>query len=239
LAIPVFSHEDPIHACPLDAAAPVEAIVADGPAVPVLAHENTEIDGILTPGNLEPYRAGHWKSALFLADGIRERYHPLAETVAKVMPDMKVIKADYEIKTDATRGNLRKMFLDNTLDFPLEDDSQDIIIMRSGLCTCRGPALACGGIAATVDGGLNFFSEVARVLNKKNPHAVAYLHGGSERPEMIQVWAAAAKLAMKRYPDVKFEIIADVGADGKFFNAIKITPRSAPEPQSSALATTP
>ena len=83
LAIPVFSHEDPIHACPLDAAAPIEAIVANGPPIPVLARENTEIDDVLRPGNLEPYRAGHWKTALFLADGVRERYHPLAEPVAK------------------------------------------------------------------------------------------------------------------------------------------------------------
>jgi hypothetical protein len=74
-------------------------------------------------------------------------------------------------------GNRR---IDNTEPFRLRDNSQDLVVMNKGLCLCADKIEkkhTCGGISTSVEGMTKFFMEVARVLNKDNPYAIAMLQG--------------------------------------------------------------
>lgn len=74
-------------------------------------------------------------------------------------------------------GPVRNFKIDHRDPLPFAESFFDVIVLRRGLCFCKGKEETCGGIGKRKFFLKQFFSEVARVLNKANPEAVAYLHG--------------------------------------------------------------
>jgi hypothetical protein len=150
---------------------------------------------------LEPFAQAD--SILVLSDGFKKNSKNTAEHFAKNLPRAQVYKTDIECPPyldQGYAGNLHYGKLDNNDPFPFKDQSFDIISMSYGLCHCQKSSTTCGGIDLSYKSSSQptcfsflwdllislgeqhnnpslFFSEVARVLNQNNPHAVAFLGG--------------------------------------------------------------
>lgn len=148
------------------------------------------------------------KTALFLGDGIVYQNSSArgtdAQRWAQVNEQIAVISADIDAFNQTVTPNLSTATIDHRQKFPLADDSQDLVVMRRGLCKCHGEE-CCGGFEPQSEAAWNFFSEVVRVLNKNNPHAVAYLHGSTFLSYEEHVnWAAMLDFLRLRHTDLNF-----------------------------------
>jgi hypothetical protein len=105
-------------------------------------------------------------------------------------------------RADVNPSGLR--YIDNTRPLKLRDNSQDVVLMKKGLCFCEDPVArkrSCGGIPNSIEGMTAFLMENARVLNKENPYAIAILHGGvyNDRGDVTYKMAEkAAKAVMEK-----------------------------------------
>lgn len=128
--------------------------------------------------------------ALVLSDGLsfdmRSPYkqepspNELGRLLARSYPMLEVIRSDRSIgagrpETDPYFPNITNRIFDNKAVFPFADNEMSLILMRRSLCKCNGSF--CSGFDPRSAEGEQFFGEVARVLKKSNPNAVAVLHG--------------------------------------------------------------
>jgi len=130
------------------------------------------------------------KSILTLGDGFEKRDYKLAESLQK-MASKKTdiyksgIDAPKDFHMDPNlKDNLAILKIDHQKPMSFfEDDEVDTVLLRKGLCHCQGHT-TCGGLRmGQVCSGCGhtdantLFHSVARILNKKNPKTIAYLHG--------------------------------------------------------------
>jgi hypothetical protein len=149
------------------------------------------IDPIDETMNVQFYK--DFDSILFLNDG---PYYPSgtmnqAQVVNAVYPEKKIVWADTGTHGEYNpEPNLRAIHLDPQAKFPFEANAFDAVTMWAGKIDSNEKIV------------VEFFGEVARVLNKKKPSAVAILHGGiaAHDDEVIDVWRKAAEEVMRRYP---------------------------------------
>jgi hypothetical protein len=159
-------------------------------------------------------------SALFLGDGSAKSTTSQAPGVAAQFPTMRVVQGDSRIRETTTVGNLTRMHIDHTKRFPLGDNSFERIVLRNGLCACFGNP-TCAEIPLNAPHIARFFTEVGRVLDKNNSASAAYLHGQKGNEERLDLWQAAAELAMREMPDIQIDMILN---DGQFAG-VRIVPR--------------
>ena len=143
---------------------------------------------------------------VFLSDGLLGMWQPLAEAVSSAYPDKLVIKGDYDLREAKRLGNLISAHIDNRVRLPLGDSSVDLVVMRRGLCLCHG-ATMCGGLSPTVPSMRRFMKDVYRVLDKANPNAVAYLHGGYGGPARLMAFRRAADELQAQSPSMRVEFV--------------------------------
>ena len=161
------------------------------------------------------------RRSLFLADGARRGWQPLAEYVARAFPEQNVLKGDIEFRGTQRAGNLVALHIDNTQKLPLPDNSVDLVVMRRGMCLCEGSTL-CGGMRPTVPAVRRFMKDVYRVLDKSNPDAVAYLHGEYGTLGRVLAFRRAADQLQAQNPQLHVEMVN--GSYG--FAAVKISHRA-------------
>mgnify|MGYP003995640107 CR=1 FL=1 len=165
--------------------------------------------------NYDLYRP--YDSILFLSDGIDDTFGfrnevkniegalSLGERVSGHFPGKKVVQTDFNIVGSTTKGNLTQMHLDNTADFPFNDETFDLIVMRKGMCLCcrRQP---CGGFSSKHAASKQFFTRVIESLNLKNPKAMAILHGQEKaNPKVVERWKRVAEELEQAYDvDISF-----------------------------------
>jgi hypothetical protein len=93
-------------------------------------------------------------------------------------PSAQVVATEIYYSEDLkTEGNIVYQKADNTKSLPFEDNKFDTIVGRRLLCYCDDKTKTCGGIDLVSEEGGRFLYEVARVLNKKNPHASVSISG--------------------------------------------------------------
>ncbi len=127
----------------------------------------------------------------------------LADRIHLAFPEKDVISADLSVRdTLALDEHYRRIKIDHRAIFPIESDQLDAIVAKRVLCLCRNAAATCGGVKTKLKSAVQFFSEVARVLNKRNPAAFAILHGRPWHDHDISetVWLKAAHEVVRRYP---------------------------------------
>lgn len=84
-------------------------------------------------------------------------------------------------QVDYVRNSLdtdpRYVYMDNgsSKAWSFRSNSFDLIWMRRGACTCDGSFVTCAGLNSW--NATHYLSETARVLNKINPNAMAFLEG--------------------------------------------------------------
>ena len=92
--------------------------------------------------------------------------------------------------------------LDNNR-LPFGDDSVDAVVMKRGLCTCKIEPHTCGGIPRDKEGAQAFAMEVARVLDKNDPNAVAVLHGADQEflrsDDKIEMWTEIGQALAEKH----------------------------------------
>lgn len=125
----------------------------------------------------------------------------------------------------AMSPNLRLAEVDNTKPFPFADDQFDLVFMKSGLCTCRDEARCCGGIILEAESIRAFLLEVARVLDQRNPTAMAFLHGPRQSKKTVQLWLTVARESEALQA---FQLEALPGPSGEVF-AFRLLNRSVSE----------
>jgi hypothetical protein len=113
---------------------------------------------------------------LMLADGI---FLDDSVEIATHYPRKSVVGTDITISRSffSPSPNLVVSELDIRKPFPFNEGSFDLVYLRSGLCHCRSDTETCCGIEETDVAITHFFSEVIRMLNKKQSHSLAILHG--------------------------------------------------------------
>ncbi len=161
-------------------------------------------------------------SILFLSDGAETRkIDRLGPVLAKEFPKKTIVSADINIVEDGFVNNWGLVKIDNLKKFPIADDSFDRVILKKGLCLCHGDT-CCGGFKPRDEATKQFFGEVARVLNKKDPNAIAVLQGTNNvgMSEILK-WNAFMDEVSKKYP-VEYEFMYD--REG-LFHSILIQPR--------------
>jgi hypothetical protein len=126
------------------------------------------------------------------------------------------IKVDPEIR-HAQPKNLHLASVNNADPVLFPDNGFDGILMVRGLCNCNADEeRTCGGLPINVEGLSSFFKEVARILNKKNPFAVAVLQGAYRKDEdsnglKLVMIERALRILEKAYPDVQVSYIDKAG----------------------------
>lgn len=142
---------------------------------------------------------------LVLGDGFEQKWTQIAEKFHKVLFNpIEIYKTDIKCPKDLdgkNTGNLYFQYLNHKACFPFASKFFDLIVMRYGLCTCQRSTETCGGIVfkgrnskiskrffpcfqknelvCSDQQAFQFFYEVSRVLNDKNPDSLAFLHGPS------------------------------------------------------------
>jgi len=207
-------------------------------AFPALAVERVDItdfaspEGLLwagvTQGKSHPSCHFYYQNAskiLFLGDGFDFKDESLAEVTERfTRQDALILKTslDCPIKKDGTReGKIVFKKLDHTQKFPFDSNEFDTVVMNRGLCFCLNRRTSCGGIAFSKSEfkGLGFFREVVRVLNKKNPQAVAVMTGRflsvigrssisvKRQKRVIDAIQKALEELEKEHPELKIEMV--------------------------------
>lgn len=93
--------------------------------------------------------------------------------------DIKVVVTDIvelPLPDGAKTPNLKIELIDNSnpaLFGQFPDNSFDRILMNHGLCFCKKEATSCAGITSCGDLSLDFWTEMIRILNKKNTQSEA------------------------------------------------------------------
>jgi hypothetical protein len=117
------------------------------------------------------------KSILFLSDGRDQNLvERLGPPIAKEFPKKWVVSAELNVVEDGFVNNWGLIKIDNTERFPVKDNAFDRIVLRRGMCVCH-EGRCCAGFKPASPENRTFLSEVVRILNKKDPHAMAVLHG--------------------------------------------------------------
>lgn len=192
--------------------APLRPWQETGPRKVVWEEDYRELRRFTNPGNVDPYEAHKKDRIVFLADGDDAS---LADAVAARFPDARVTKGDYALVGTETSGNLTRRFIDNTKELGPAGGA-DLVVMRKGLCLCKGPA-CCGGVRPTPHAMSDFFGRVGRLLDRGNPNAKALLHGEGVNEVPWPIWTVAAEVAMAREAGLHIELIRDT--NGKFAGA--------------------
>jgi|GEM_PF-6515371 len=123
---------------------------------------------------------------LFLSDGA-DVIDRLGPAIAQEFPKKTVVSAELDIVEDGFLNNWGLIRIDNTRPFPAKDDSFDRVILRRGMCVCHH-GRCCAGFKPASPDARNFLRQVVRILNKKDPHALAVLHGMYD-VGMGEIWA--------------------------------------------------
>lgn len=153
----------------------------------------------------EPDFYAGYPNILFLGDG-SNGYRKTREFAA-AYPDQKFISSDFNYRgmtPDDTHNNLVKFQVDHRRALPFEDNSQDMILLKRGLCTCFDQCQTCGGLDLGNNSQvIGFFQEVIRIMNKQNPKARAILHGDYfENEEMAMYTYLQVIRHFKNHPQV-------------------------------------
>jgi hypothetical protein len=173
------------------------------------------------PEQLDPTTYAKAQSILLLSDGTREVDFNLGDRLRKIYPEKRIVSTDFAISETVHDQSFTQMHIDNTRKLPFEDNSFDQITLSRGVCVCHH-GRCCAGFYPESDEAKNFFREVARVLNKKNPYAQAILHGSKNVTfEHQKVWEDYLFSTEREY-DVKATLLIGNG----LFKMIKIEPRS-------------
>lgn len=173
------------------------------------------------------YYAGY-TNVLRLGDGANGHQQALA--LAKHYPNQNILSADYRfsgMEVDPTYPNLLKLNVDHTKAFPIPDKSQDLIVMKRGLCACHDVCETCGGLNLGNRSELiGFFMEVIRVLRTSNPDAKAVLQGGvfKDHPFAFRVFIDVIK-HFQNHPEVEFVYLKRARNGDDTFFGIMIRPR--------------
>jgi hypothetical protein len=125
------------------------------------------------------------KKVLSLADGFgNPKYDSLAYSVqANVNSSVSICAADFDLPSGYPKreGNVQFKQVDHKK--PLKNqldefkDNVDTVVMNRGLCICREGYESCAGIDFTNTNSVEFFEQVAELLNQQNPHSIAFLQG--------------------------------------------------------------
>jgi uncharacterized protein Usg len=174
------------------------------------------------------YYAGH-KNILRLGDG-KEGYES-AKKIAEAYPNQTVLSSDVNFNSmtvDPDHPNLLQVKVDSTSKFPIPDKSQDLIIMKRGLCACHDVCKTCGGLDLTNRAELiGFFLQVIRVMRTSNPDARAILQGGvfQDYPLAFAAFIDVMK-HFKNHPDVEFVYLMRAAKDDDRFFGMMIRPKN-------------
>lgn len=136
------------------------------------------------------------KSILFLGEDFKpvnkkDNAKDLSETIQPIAkPSSTIFKTGIGHSGQGPYSTARGVMIvpkkvDHEKRFPFKSNSQNTIVGRRILCHCGKPIIpghphkTCGGIAVQPKGkGYHLFlNEVARTLDKNDPHAIAFLHG--------------------------------------------------------------
>ncbi len=154
---------------------------------------------------------------LFLGDGFERRFRSLAdELVDSEIGDARIFRTDIACPKDLDLGRVRHRRVDHAEAMPFPDDQFDVIVLRHGLCHCRCTQHSCGGIGNEIRAMTHFLSEVTRVLNKRNPSAIAYLHGDyfkfceHEMGHLLKHWEIAISEVKKLFPMVQVTLVHQI-----------------------------
>ncbi len=162
------------------------------------------------------------KAILALSDGEIEGVNPfrLGTSLAKKYPEKIIVSADYSTSQNILHKKFAEIFLDNTKPFPFKNDEFDTILLRHGMCKCNGSHCCAGFLSESRESKI-FFSEVSRVLNKKNPKSMAILEGNyNVMDEDLDIWIQYLDEIKKEMP-IKYDVVKNpIG----IFYAIVIRP---------------
>jgi hypothetical protein len=150
----------------------------------------------------------------------------LAEEVAEIArPEAFIYKTGYACPKELSGqiiGNIRYLRVDHWLDLPFHDNMFDTVVLKRGICYCflpnfGVPEKTCAGLDFSGSSGRRFILEVARILDKKNPDAFAFLHGyyyisdiGSDfllpRAPQYQAIVEKEKIALSEIEKISLEV---------------------------------
>jgi len=198
----------------------------------------------------------HAKRILVLGDGFSIKWNSNAEVFQSYLQSYlgslpEIYKTDLECPPDldgSSQRNLHYKRVDHRQVFPFEDGMFDVISMSYGLCLCQcsqnfqkeqsliTPGLksgvremtSCGGIDFNTGSFFFFLSEVARVLNSRQPHAVAFLHGPQDTVGEQKVVPIAVQLipALEQYySQLSFRLVFLKSSKGPVFQGVYIRVR--------------
>lgn len=115
-------------------------------------------------------------------------------------------------------NNHKAVKSDNTDKIKLPDNSQDLILMRRGLCLCKSQYQCCAGFDLGTKHAKNFFSEIARILKDDGR---AFLQGSyGMTTTHVEKMDAYLKELRVEYPNLKWAILKD--KDNNFFDGLVI-----------------
>ncbi len=158
------------------------------------------------------------RSILLLGDGsksqVTDRLGPL---LAREFPKKWVVSADLEVGENLLIRNWSTIQINHVERFPVNDNSFDRIILRKGLCQCHSSS-CCAGFSPHGPQAKQFFREVIRTLDKRNPNAFAVLHGIDNVGGIdVQAWSSMLDEIALTEP-IQYQVILDKG----FFHSILI-----------------
>lgn len=151
---------------------------------------------------------------LFLSEGKENdvfNSHPLADIVARRLPQVNVIQADSSYPSpEQKHENIRKIHLDNSGSWnSLKNEEFDVVVMRNGLCCCLHPkSVSCAGIEMTLPAVFEFLQRIVKLLHK-TCLSLAVLHGVVSEGRLITLWGTACANLKKFYPCVHVYLIPD------------------------------
>ncbi len=149
------------------------------------------------------------KSILFLSDGRDEKLvERLGPAIAKEFPKKYVVSAELNVVEDGFVNNWGLIKIDNTEPFPVNDNAFERIVLKKGMCVCHG-GKCCAGFTPASKEARSFLSEVVRILNKNDPHAMAVLHGMHD-VGMAEIWAWTTFLdEIAKQEPIKYKMMMD------------------------------
>ena len=138
------------------------------------------------------------RKILVLSDGTEgNAEHRLGLMIKKAYPDKSVVSSDLESDPK------NHVVLDNNK-LPFRDGSFDAVVLRRGICVCRGLDTTCGGTSLDIESMTNFLNELSRVLDRSNPNAFALISGphtdAFSSNVSSKLWSWAARSTVKKYP---------------------------------------
>ncbi len=151
---------------------------------------------------------------LFLGDGFEKKSVSLAELVQPLISENTTIyRTDITCPYDEDLGKIVNRYVDHQGSLPFSDNEFGTIVLRQGLCHCYCLKTSCAGIENNPKSMSHFLSEVSRVLDKKNPHSIAYLHGAyfsfckHQMASYLSNWEDAIRTVEPTFPNLKYTLI--------------------------------